>query len=189
MRKLTGFTLVEIVVVLSIVVLVSSVTFGAIRVYDLSLTMAGTKSQLAAQANMALNKMKEELSQSASSTITVFDDILAIKIDAVYFQIPTGLDDEQNIQWGNGITEGKRILYFVGADYTEPKDRYQLVRDTEESSNSLTVLGDYITNLQITPVSPPYDSLTLTVTASRAAQRGVIPAVSVTASTTVDFKN
>jgi hypothetical protein len=189
----TSLTLVEIVVAVSILSIIFSVVFGSIRIYDISLTMGNTKSYLSAQTNLALNKMREELAKSSKSRIleVIDEDTNSNPVsDSVRFQIPLPeLDANQNIQWGDGETQGREVKYYIG-NINKPN---QLIRQVLESGGgnvvSETVLANDVTNLQIEPTSPPYDSLTLTITTAKSKQKGIVPGLSVMCSTTVDFRN
>lgn len=185
--KNKGLTLMEVLVAASILTIVFGVSFGAMRIYDISLTMGTTKSQLCAQANLALNRMKEELALSSGFRVFIAQARSDPPQYTITFQIPTGdLDARGEIVWGDGQTTGAsdQIEYDLGGDN-------QLIRKETKSGGNTQVLANNITALDVapTPASAPYDSLTLTVTASKGTQRGIIPAVSVDLSTTVDFKN
>lgn len=192
LKQDTGLTLMEVLVTVSILTLVFGMTFGAMRIYDISTTMANTKSYLSAQANQALNKMKEELALSSlSATIPV--TAVDTDPDILIFQIPTGLDSNQNIIWGNGVTQSRWIEYMVMEDSiwgSGPGAGWQLIRIRSYVPRDTEILANDITDLQFTPTTlSPGDSLTIQVTASKTAQRGVVPGVSVTLSTRVDFRN
>ena len=183
MHNSKGLTLMEVLVTVSILTIVFGMTFGAMRIYDVSISMGSTKSNLSAQATQALNKMREELSKSTASRVIVNDGgVMAGKPlpDSIDFQIPMGLDANQNIQWGDGGIETAWIEYYL-------RDN-QLVKmfDVYVTTEPQIVLANDITNLRFTLSG---NSLTIDVTASKAIQRGIIPALSVTMSTRVDFKN
>ena len=183
--KKTGMTLIEIMVVLSVFVILSTITFGAMRAYDVSTTMSITKSRLSAQANLALNRMRDELSTSKASIVSVGTP----NVD-IYFQIPTGLDGEQNIRWGDGIdfdiNPGDfRVGYYITDASTTPSN--QLIRHLpDQSPEVMETIASYISSLQFALSG---NSVSIDIIASRGAQRGYIPALSIDLSTQVDFRN
>ncbi|MFQ5680576.1 MAG: prepilin-type N-terminal cleavage/methylation domain-containing protein [Candidatus Omnitrophota bacterium] len=177
MRK-DALTLIEVMITLSILTIVFSLTFGVMRIYDISLTMGNTMTQVSAAANLALDKMREELMLSASSQITLLNDNTSPQPDELTFKIVTGLDSEQNIQWGDGVTEGRDIKYYIG-NIDKPN---QLIRE----AGTKTILANDITDLQFSLTG---NSLRIDITAGRPTQRGIVPAVDFSSSTMVDFKN
>ncbi len=188
MHNSKGLTLMEVLVTVSILTLVFGMTFGAMRIYDISISMGSTKSNLSAQATQALNKMKEELAKSNPSKIIIVPDMgihnsLPSNPEWLQFQIPLPqLDANQNIRWGNGITINWWIQYYI-QNVTKAN---QLISEREGTK---TVLANDITNLQFDPFPATGNYLDITVTASKPIQRGIVPALSVTMSTRVDFKN
>lgn len=208
-RKIkAGFTLMEILVTVSILTIISSITFGAMRIYDVSVTMGTTKSYLSAQANQALSKMVGEL--GLSSKARVYDTTMlnpsppptynislseGAQVNEIAFMIPLkgamAIDLAGNIQWGDGGESGTnqnaQLKYYVGTD-SKPN---QLIRDDYSSGGVLdplkrTILANDIERVDFTLSG---NSLAINVTASKAMQGGIIPALSVTMSAAVDFRN
>lgn len=190
MRKVKGVTLIEVLVTVSILTVVFAVTFGALRVYDMSLTMANTKSQLSAQANSALNRMREELSLSSVGMILEIRADDPAPAESIRFRVPLpALDTSQNLQWGDGVTLDNQAKYYLGAE-TKPS---QLIK---EKLNNLgdplspaekAVLANDINDLEFTLSG---NSLEITVTAAKGVQRGIIPGINnVSATGKVDFRN
>lgn len=196
MHNSKGLTLMEVLVTVSILTLVFGMTFGAMRIYDISISMGSTKSNLSAQATQALNKMKEELAKSSHSVITGLNLALSFATESIpgnvtqiFFRVPNSVDSQQNIIWGDGQIGDYQLRYYVG----NVSKANQLVRERHYASGlSLSppereVLANDITYVLFTYYGG--NSLNITVTASKTAQRGVVPALSVTLSTRVDFKN
>ncbi|MDP1853637.1 MAG: hypothetical protein Q8L26_05500 [Candidatus Omnitrophota bacterium] len=198
----------EILVTVSILTIVSGVTFGAMRIYDISLSMGTTKAYLSAQANQALSKMVGEL--GLSSKARVYDTATlnpspppaynvpfseGVLVSEIAFMIPLkgsqGIDALGNIVWGDGGESGTnlngQLKYYVGTD-SKPN---QFIRDNFSSGGGLDIskrriLANDISSVQFTLSG---NSLTITVIASKAMQRGNIPALSVPMSARVDFRN
>ena len=182
-KRRKGFSLMEVLVALSILTIVSAVTFGALRVYDVTITMSNTKSHLYAQLNQGLNKMKEELSQSSRPVILVSNPgvVDGTGFTSIDFQIPLpDLDANNDIQWGDGVVAGRTIRYYLG-NLTKPN---QLIRYVAGVSSS--VLANDIEDLRFILSG---NSLNIGMRATKQAQRGIVPKLSLISSTDVDFKN
>jgi len=176
-----GFSLMEVLVALSILTIISAVTFGALRVYDVTITMSNTKSHLYAQLNQGLNKMKEELAQTSRQKLLELNPGLtdSVPVNSIDFQVPLpDLDANNDIQWGDGTTLGVTIRYYQGA-LTMPN---QLIRSGAPSS----VLVNDIEDLRFILSG---NSLNIGMRATKQAQRGIVPAISLRSSASVDFKN
>lgn len=194
MRKLKGVTLIEVLVAISIFTIVSGISFGALRVYDIMLTVGNTKNYLSAEANTALNKMSAGTgslnaglaSSSRAVVLGLNAGLSSSTANEIIFRVPSGLDSNQDIIWGDGTTANYRIRYYLGS-ISLPS---QLIRETQNDSGVAVgtpeVLANNITSLSFALSG---NSLTIDVTAAKSSQRGIIPALSVELSTQVDFKN
>lgn len=198
MNKSKGLTLIEILVATSILTLVLVVGFGALQVYNVSVTMASIRSNLSAQANIALTKMAAEMLRSGGSHINFVDGNAADSLvpDDVTFQIAQAIDDDGNVEWGDGVTERNSIRYsvdpsgntyafFIGSAGAKNNQLIKEIKDTGDVTVEVLVLANEITNLQFTPM--PFNLATdkkikISITAAK-------DGVSVTMETDVDFKN
>lgn len=139
MMKDYGFTLVELMVVVLILLIIIAGIFGVLNVGRQSWYTGGTQVELRQETRKAMDRMVKELRQSETAVISVpADDSW---YNTITFQVPEDtdgdgdvIDADSNIEWGNQIT------YSLGGLNNE-----QVLRT---SSGSTAVLANDVVSLQ-----------------------------------------
>lgn len=101
MSKERAFTLMEMMVVLSIFTVVMGIAYTAISLNETYRDLVLTKIQLYRQNKRAVDSLSAELQRSQSSRVTIIDNASPIP-DEIRFQIPLPslIDGSYNIPWG-----------------------------------------------------------------------------------------
>jgi prepilin-type N-terminal cleavage/methylation domain-containing protein len=145
MNKDRGFTLVEMMVVLSIFTLVMGIAYTALSLNETYRDLVLTKIQLYRQNKRALDSICAELQRSTAANWTTGGNPNTIR-----FQIPW-VDAAYNVNWGANNNIGWFIRYRLNNN--------NLVRGFLNASlnpvGSEVIIAENITNLQFTNRNPP----------------------------------
>ncbi len=204
----TGFTLIEIVIALSIFVLVVGASTALLLTGRTSVSENEARIQAEERARNALNRMTRELQASADNKIWINnDERLHPKNDEgegdiINFQIPverangTIADEDGEFEWGDGSTKDKYIAYSLYAsegNTLNPTLGTTLIRTTyiiSTAGNSLSIqdVDDQDLYSPITGLSfeSQDDFLTISVT-GKGEQGNTIK--SKTLETSIDLRN
>jgi len=141
-----GFTLVEMMVVLSIFSLVIGIAFTVLSLNDTYRDLVLIKIRLYRQAKIAVDSISMELEKSAS------DKVFIEGTNVIRFQIPwVDANSPYAEHWGANNHEGFYIRYRL--------DNNNLVRDTLDTTPSVIateIITENISDLQFTSLNPNY---------------------------------
>ncbi|MFH1045459.1 MAG: type II secretion system protein [Candidatus Omnitrophota bacterium] len=137
-----GFTLIELMIVLTVFGLILGAIFAVMYVGKQSWSQGGTKVEIQQEARRAMEEIVRELRESAQDVVTgVLADGTAY--NAITFRMPDDIDGDGDVLDANGVIEwGTPISFSVGGINNE-----QLLRT---SAGNTTVLGNHVVSLQFT---------------------------------------
>lgn len=167
-----GFTLIELMVVLSIFSVVMSMAFSALSINETYRDLVYIKNQLYRQNKKAHDIITEELAKSQPSSVTINGTT------AIRFQVPwiNGSDPEYGVVWG---------ARYNGIPYPGYYINYRLINGTNNSTNLVReVLTDTlspvagtqevkatgIVNLRFSNLTANYDYININTTARQISQ-------------------
>ncbi len=170
MKNKKGFSLLELLMSISIFSFVCLVVFGVYQVGMESWDLVYAQSALMGEARVGIEKMNKELRTSNLSNID------SSSSTQLRFKIPTAVNSSTGAisSWSNWIRYSRG---GVGSN--------QLLR-TDEGTNANTVLANDVTNLQFTANSNP-STISIAVTTQKSTTNGTVIPVSL--SSTVDLRN
>ena len=153
--SLTGFTLIEMVVAMSIFIVVIGFVYTSLRLNDVCRYNVGIQTALYRQNKRVQDIMAEELRLSAPNKFSLNDS----NPDTIRFQTPLPtLDNEYNIKWGADNTEGFYIQYQLAG--TDLKSR---ILNSTFSLISEKIIGSGIDDLQFVSSGCP-DNCVINIT-------------------------
>ncbi len=158
------FTLIELMVVLSVFTVITGIAFTALKLNDTYRDTILTQIELYRKSKKIFDTIAKELSLSSSDKVNITD----ANPDILTFQVPLLelIDDNYNIPWGADNQEGYYIRYELNGDFLKRK-----ILDTAYSVVSEGTIANHVTDLQF---SLGTDSVIVNVTLSRTNEEGRI---------------
>lgn len=170
----TGYTLIEMLIVLAIVTLLFSAVFGVLTASNTSFNTASARQTIENQARQGLDNMLRELYETNGGRV-----VLSGANSVITFKLPVGFDGAGNLLWGAQGVQDYKIRYLV--------DSKQLIRKVLDSSDNL--ISQKVLAADIESLLFSLNTSILTVTLN--AKKKVIGTNSVTQSVSskVAFRN
>ncbi len=122
--RASGYTLIEMLIVLSIVSFLFSAVFGVLNIGNTSFSAGSARQTVENQARQGLEGMLRELYESSGGTV-----VLSEGNSVITFKLPVGVNGSGNLLWGAQGVENYKIKYLVESN--------QLVREVLDSSDNL----------------------------------------------------
>lgn len=157
MKNRKSFTLMEMMVVLSVFAVISGITFTALKLNDTYRDTILTQLELYRKAKKICDTITKELSLSQINRINITDS----NPDVLTFQIPllSKIDDNYTIPWGAEENEGYYIRYQLIGD--------ELKREILDSTYSLVSQQTVTKGVADLQFSSDSESITINFTLSR----------------------
>lgn len=188
-----GFTLLEVMVVIGILAILLSFTFGMFNVGNLGWDIHNIRIRLQQEARRGMDSMVNELYQTASGQITVDEgvNVIIFKVPVIVPPDTDIYDANGNIRWGTEGDTGRSISYY------RDRNTNQLIRaiinDATGVELSREVFANYLGNLrfrrQPTGAANPPISLIITLTCQKTVRPGSPDMISVDLESRVTFRN
>jgi len=164
MNKIKAFTLMEMMVVLTIFSVVMGVAFTTIRLNETFRDLVLIRIELYRHNKVAAENMRMELQRSTAGRINIQDNTTP-NTDAIWFQIPllNSIDNQYNIPWGARKGNTDYPNYFIryrlnGTDFM----REVLDNTLSPVANTQELITENIVDLQFTRPSPTYFTWSIT---------------------------
>ena len=123
MRK-SGYTLIEMLVVLAIISLLFSAVFGVLTASNTSFNTSSVRQTIENQARQGLDNMLRELYETSGGRV-----VLSEGNSVITFKLPVGFDGSGNLLWGAEGVQDYKIRYLI--------DNKQLIRRVLNASDIL----------------------------------------------------
>lgn len=176
---ITGFTLVEVMIVLAIFSIVGGAIFATLAIGRTSWQSGNVQVEVQQESRRGINRMVKELRQSGSATI------VGVPADGEYhnsiaFQMPEDIDGDGDVVDANGNIEwGSQITYSMGG-----LDGKQLLRS---KGGQVEVLANNITNFQFRRQATTPSIIEITLQSQKTTIQGQL--IGTTLSTQVRLRN
>ena len=178
--KKSGFTLIEVLVVVGILTLIIGASFTLLSSGRLSANLSEAQVQTAENARIAMNRITKELRLSRSSRAHISNGVgLATNLNngtVINFQIPVGsyapqlqLNPDNSLQWGCAGSQGHFLAYSVVNS--------QLLRRAYYADGSLDVseiIANHIFSVTFSRTSAGSQIINIAIVSQRQTAQGPI---------------
>ncbi len=169
--SLTGFTLIEMMVVMAIFSMIMASIFGVLAIGRSSWYQGTTQIDVQQEARKAMDKIVRELRESGSQKITV-------GASQVTFQISTGVDANGQIIWGactNWANNTTTVAGYAIKYYLSNNKLYRSVLNSYPSGSAVgtdTVMANNVQSLTLTGNGPPVTTVDIAVVTQKTVLQG-----------------
>ena len=122
-KFLTGFTLIEILLVMGIFTIITGACLTLLSTGRVSVNIADTQSQTEESARQAMNRISKELRLSQAGRVSISNNLGSATSNTsgsvINFQVPVGcyetldLTDTYELKWGTENTQNAHISYSL----------------------------------------------------------------------------
>lgn len=171
MKKIPGFTLIEMMVVIAIFSMIMASIFGVLAIGRSSWYQGTTQIDTQQEARKAMDKIVRELRESGSQKIT-------IGASQVTFQISTGVDANGQIIWGactNWADNTNTVANYAIKYYLSSNKLYRSVLNSYPSGSAVgtdTIMANNVLSLTFTGNGPPVTIVDLAVVTQKTVLQG-----------------
>lgn len=188
MNKQSGFTLLELIIVVAIFTLIMGVTFSLLSSSRLSTSITEAQIQTQETARNAMTRLTQDLRRSSNVNSPLGVDVIDIGRGHrnLIFQVPvvdaTGelaLDDINQIQWGSKDKVDGSVTYELNTG--------QLTRIAQSQAGQVsTLIADGLSSIEYDVTN---DSIAITIISEAAWSQNPLRTVTHQLTSTVNFRN